>query len=89
MKSFINRPNSRLPRYELILQSILHETPAGHVDLDMIPIILETIRHLVMAITSRIVSTERKVELWKYAGSLIFEAGENIVRFFPLYPQGQ
>ena len=79
MKSFINRPIPRLPRYEQLLKSILKETPAGHTDYVTIPIVLNALASLGKEAEPGVALARQKVELWGYAGSLVFEAGEHIV----------
>ena len=82
MKSFINRPIPRLLRYELLLQGILKETPAGHEDLDTIPAVLEIIKGLGKETEPGVVSAKQKVELWRYNANLVFKPGEYVVCLF-------
>ena len=79
MKAFVNRPIPRLSRYELLLEGILKETPDGHADCVTIPIILNALTSIGKEIQPGVVLAKQKVELWGYAGSLAFEAGEHIV----------
>lgn len=82
MKSFINRPIPRLLRYELLLQGVLKETPAGHDDLDTIPAVLDVIKGLGKETEPGVVSAKQKVELWRYNANLVFKPGEYVVRLF-------
>jgi hypothetical protein len=79
MKSFINRPIPRLLRYELLLQGILKETPAGHEDLETIPAVLDVIKGLGKETEPGVVSAKQKVELWRYNAGLVFKPGEYVV----------
>ena len=82
MKAFINRPIPRLLRYELLLTSILDETPEGHEDKETIPQVLEVIKALGKDTEPGVVSAKQKVEVWRYNSSLVFK--ENVVRLhFP------
>ena len=78
MKAFINRPIPRLLRYELLLTSILDETPEGHEDKETIPQVLEVIKALGKDTEPGVVSAKQKVEVWRYNSSLVFK--EAIVR---------
>ena len=80
MKNFINRPIPRLLRYELLLKSILDETPEGHEDKDSIPLVLESIKALGKDTEPGVVSAKQKVEVWRYNSNLVFKSGEVIVR---------
>ncbi len=82
MKAFINRPIPRLLRYELLLKSILDETPEGHEDRETIPQVLEVIKALGKDSEPGVVSAKQKVEVWRYNSNLVFKAGEAIVRIF-------
>ena len=84
MKIFINRPIPRLLRYQLLLEAILKETPAGHEDLETIPAVLDVIKGLAKDTEPGVVSAKQKVELWRYNADLIFKAGEHVVRLFCL-----
>lgn len=79
MKNFINRPIPRLLRYELLLKSILDETPEGHEDRDSIPLVLEAIKALGKETEPGVVSAKQKVEVWRYNSNLVFKSGEVIV----------
>ncbi|KAK7686309.1 hypothetical protein QCA50_010533 [Cerrena zonata] len=78
MKNFINRPIPRLLRYELLLKSILDETPEGHEDRDAIPLVLEAIKALGKDTEPGVVSAKQKVEVWRYNSNLVFKSGEVI-----------
>ncbi|KAH9839689.1 Dbl-like domain-containing protein [Rhodofomes roseus] len=78
MKAFINRPIPRLLRYELLLRSILDETPEGHEDRDTIPQVLELIKALGKDSEPGVVSAKQKVEVWRYNSNLVFKPGEAI-----------
>ena len=79
MKSFINRPIPRLLRYELLLKSILEETPEGHDDILAIPAVLDLIKSLGKDSEPGVVSAKQKVELWRYNSNLVFKPGEVFV----------
>ena len=87
MKAFINRPIPRLLRYELLLKSILDETPEGHEDRETIPQVLEVIKSLGKDTEPGVMSAKQKVEVWKYNSSLTFKPGEAIVRSTQTYSQ--
>ncbi|KAI0792219.1 Dbl domain-containing protein [Abortiporus biennis] len=78
MKSFINRPIPRLLRYELLLKSILDETPEGHEDKESIPQVLELIKSLGKETEPGVESAKQKVEVWRYNSNLVFKQGEVI-----------
>ena len=82
MKFFIKKPISRLLRYELLLHSILEETPSGHDDTKTIPAVLDVIKSLEKDAELGVLSAKRKVEIWRYNTSLVFEASEYFVRLF-------
>ncbi|THG98759.1 hypothetical protein EW026_g3491 [Hermanssonia centrifuga] len=64
MKAFINRPIPRLLRYELLLKSILDETPESHEDRETIPQVLEVIKALGKDSEPGVVSAKQKVEFF-------------------------
>ncbi|KAJ6477474.1 CNH domain-containing protein [Mycena vulgaris] len=76
MKNFINRPIPRLLRYELLLKSILDETPPDHTDRHTIPQLLEIIKALGKESEPGVGSAKQKVELWRYNSNIIFKPGE-------------
>ncbi|KAF9038574.1 CNH domain-containing protein [Panaeolus papilionaceus] len=76
MKNFINRPIPRLLRYELLLKEILSETPPYHDDRDAIPPVIEQIKSLGKETEPGVVTSKKKVELWKYNNNLEFKHGE-------------
>ncbi|KAF9269288.1 Dbl homology domain-containing protein [Marasmius fiardii PR-910] len=76
MKNFINRPIPRLLRYELLLKSIMEETPPGHEDRREIPQVLEVIKSIGKDTEPGVVSAKQKVELWRYNSNLVFKPGE-------------
>jgi hypothetical protein len=80
MKNFINRPIPRLLRYELLLRSIMQETPPGHEDLDSIPNVIDVIKALGKETEPGVFSAKQKVEVWRYNAGLVFKPGESIVR---------
>jgi RHO1 GDP-GTP exchange protein 1/2 len=79
MKNFINRPIPRLLRYELLLKSIVEETPADHEDVDTIPHVIDVIKALGKETEPGVTSAKQKVELWGYNSNLVFKTGESIV----------
>ncbi|KAJ6607005.1 hypothetical protein B0H10DRAFT_2073442 [Mycena sp. CBHHK59/15] len=78
MKNFINRPIPRLLRYELLLKSILEETPPDHSDRQTIPQLLEIIKALGKESEPGVSSAKQKVELWRYNSNIVFKPGESI-----------
>ncbi|KAF9517876.1 hypothetical protein BS47DRAFT_1429505 [Hydnum rufescens UP504] len=78
IRSFINRPIPRMLRYDLLLNSILKETPDGHSDKQSIPEVSELIRALGKSLDHCIATAERKVEMWRYNRSLVWKPGEEI-----------
>ncbi|KAH7890998.1 CNH domain-containing protein [Phlebopus sp. FC_14] len=78
MKNFINRPIPRLLRYELLLKSILDETPPGHEDREAIPQVLEIIKSLGKDTEPGVQSSKQKVQLWNYNSNIQFKPGESV-----------
>ncbi|KAJ7623723.1 signal transducer [Roridomyces roridus] len=78
MKNFINRPIPRLLRYELLLKSILDETPPDHSDRHTIPQLLDIIKALGKESEPGVSSAKQKVELWLYNSNITFKPGESI-----------
>ncbi|KAL0576451.1 Rho guanine nucleotide exchange factor [Marasmius crinis-equi] len=76
MKDFVKRPIPRLLRYELMLKSIMEETPPGHEDHGYIPQVLEVIKSLGKDTEPGIVFAKQKVELWKYNSNIVFKPEE-------------
>jgi RHO1 GDP-GTP exchange protein 1/2 len=66
-------------RYDLLLNSILKETPDGHSDKQSIPEVSELIRALGKSMDHSIATAERKVEMWRYNRNLVWKPGEEIV----------
>ena len=85
MKSFINRLIPHVLRYELLLQGILKETPAGRENLDAMPAVLDVIKGLWKETELGVVSAKQKVELRRYNSGLISKPGEYVVRSFPRF----
>lgn len=79
MKNFINRPIPRLLRYELLLKSILEQTPEGSTDLETIPMAIHLIKSLGKETESGVCATKQKVDLWRFQANLIFKPGEAVV----------
>ena len=79
MKTFIHRPIARLLRYDLLLSSILNETPPKHEDRDSIPQVLEVLRALGKETDSATEASKEKVDIWRYNANLVFKPGESIV----------
>jgi len=79
MKSFINRPIPRLLRYELLLKSIMDESPPEHEDHDEIPHVIEVIKALGKESEPGVQSATIKVEVWRYNAHLVFKPGETVV----------
>lgn len=80
MKSFVHRPVARLPRYSLLLNSILGETPPEHEDQDAIPQTDEVLKTLTKETDTSVASAKERVEIWTYNANLVFKQGEAIVR---------
>jgi hypothetical protein len=80
MKAFVNRPIPRLLRYQLLMESVLKETPADHEDRAAIPQLLEVIKSLGKETEPGVAGAEQKVEVWRYNTHLVFKPGEQVVR---------
>ncbi|KAL5513096.1 TUS1 [Sanghuangporus vaninii] len=78
MKSFVHRPVARLARYELLLTSILKETPPNHEDRETIPQTMEVLRSLLKETNTGVKSANERVEIWRYNQNLVFKPGEAI-----------
>ena len=86
MKNFVHRPVARLARYELLLTSILKETPPGHEDRETIPQTLDVLRTLLKETNTGVKSANERVEIWRYNQNLVFKPGEAIVCGFIRLP---
>jgi hypothetical protein len=84
MKSFVNRPIPRLLRYQLLMESVLKETPEGHEDRHAIPQLLEVIKALGKETEPGVAGAEQKVELWRYNSNLVFKPGEAVVSLWQI-----
>lgn len=84
MKNFINRPIPRLLRYELLLKTMLEESPPGHEDVKAIPQVIDIIKGLGREAEPGVASAKQKVDLWKYNSSIVFKPGETVVSEFLL-----
>ena len=84
MKSFVHRPVARLARYELLLSSIMKETPSNHEDKDAIPQVLEVLKVLLKETETGVQSSKERVEIWQYNQNLVFKPGEAIVSSPPI-----
>lgn len=82
MKNFVHRPIPRLLRYDLLLKSILKETPPTHEDMEAIPQAIEVIQALGKETDTGIAAAKEKVEIWGYNSNLVFKVGEAIVSHF-------
>ncbi|KAH8116354.1 Dbl domain-containing protein [Phellopilus nigrolimitatus] len=78
MKSFVHRPVARLARYELLLQTILKETPSNHEDRETIPQTQEVLKALLKETNTGVKSANERVEIWRYNQNLVFKPGEAI-----------
>ncbi|TCD64248.1 hypothetical protein EIP91_004317 [Steccherinum ochraceum] len=78
MKHFVNRPIPRLLRYELLLKSILDETPDNHDDKTTIPLVLEAIKALGWDTERGVFAAKQKVEIWRYHSQIVFKDGEAV-----------
>jgi RHO1 GDP-GTP exchange protein 1/2 len=81
MKNFLNRPISRVARYELLLKCIMEASAEGHEDHDSIPHVIDVIKSLFEDAQPGIASAEQKVELWRYNSNLVFKPGETVVSY--------
>jgi hypothetical protein len=81
MKNFLNRPISRLARYELLLKGIMEASAESHEDHDSIPHVIDLIKSLFEETQPGIASAEQKVELWRYDSNLVFKRGETLVSY--------
>jgi RHO1 GDP-GTP exchange protein 1/2 len=84
MKAFINRPIPRLLRYQLLMESVLKETPSDHEDRTAIPQLLEVIKALGKETEPGVASAEQKVEVWRYNSNLVFKPGDHVVSFLSI-----
>jgi RHO1 GDP-GTP exchange protein 1/2 len=78
MKDFVNRPIPRMLRYQLLMESVLKETPPDHDDQVAIPQLLEVIKSLGKETEPGVASAEQKVKLWEYNANLVFKPGEQV-----------
>ncbi|KAG6879934.1 hypothetical protein C0992_009290 [Termitomyces sp. T32_za158] len=78
MKNFINRPIPRLLRYELLLKSILEQTPPDSSDIEQIPETIDLIKSLGKETEPGVAAAKQKVEVWRYNSNLLFKAGETV-----------
>ncbi|KAF9236101.1 hypothetical protein BU15DRAFT_64291 [Melanogaster broomeanus] len=78
MKNFINRPVPRHLRYELLLNSMLEETPAGHEDRKAILQALEIINSLGKDSEPGVDSTKENVQLWCYHSNVALKVGKSV-----------
>ncbi|EJD07469.1 Dbl domain-containing protein [Fomitiporia mediterranea MF3/22] len=78
MKNFVHRPVARLARYELLLGTILKETPPNHEDRETIPQTLEVLKSLLKETNTGVKSANERVEIWRYNQNLVFKPGEAI-----------
>lgn len=89
MKNFVHRPVARLARYELLLSTVLKETPANHEDRETIPQALEVLRALLKETNTGVKSANERVEIWHYNQNLVFKPGEAIVSGFMYFLEHQ
>jgi hypothetical protein len=80
MKAMVNRSITRLHQYQLLMESLLKETPVNHDDWGTIPKLLEAIKALGKE-TSKpgVASSEQKLEVRRYNSNLVFKPGEQVV----------
>ncbi|PPQ99136.1 hypothetical protein CVT24_009326 [Panaeolus cyanescens] len=81
--TFLSRPVTRLPRLNLLLETILkctekEYTEYGHPDLDTLPIILGILKDCIKSTQPGIEAAESKVKFWGLCESLVFQRGEII-----------
>jgi RHO1 GDP-GTP exchange protein 1/2 len=81
MKSFINRPVSRLLQYQLLMEIVLRETPPDHEDQTAIPQLLEVIKVLYKGTEPGVASAKRKIEVWRFNSDFVFKPGDHVVSF--------
>jgi hypothetical protein len=79
--TFLSRPVTRLPRLNLLLETILKRTDKehNHPDLDILPLILGILADTVKATQPGIEAAEAKVKLWALCESLVYQKGEIMV----------
>ena len=84
--TFLSRPVTRLPRYNLLLQQALKSTDSEyeHPDLETLPIILGILKDLIKSTQPGIEAADSKVKFWALCESLVFPKNEIIVCFFLL-----
>ena len=61
---------------------MLRETPAGHEDLEMLPVVSEAIKRLVDETEPGVILAKQKVDIWRYNANLVFKVSEYFVRLF-------
>ncbi|KAG6901527.1 hypothetical protein C0995_010826, partial [Termitomyces sp. Mi166 len=78
MKDFINRPITRLLRYDLALKGILRETPADSSDTEQISETIDFIKSFLKKTEPGVAAAKQKVEVWRYNSNLLFKSGETV-----------
>jgi hypothetical protein len=80
MKAMVNRSTTRLHQYQLLMESLLKETPVNHDDWGTIPRLLEAIKASGKE-TSKpgVASAEQKLQVCRYSSNLVFKSGEQVV----------
>ena len=78
IRSFINRPIPRLLKYELILKTMLSDTPPDHDDQAELTQIIDILKDLSLTSEQGAVASKRKVDLWRYSTDLIFGPGDHV-----------
>ncbi|THU99671.1 hypothetical protein K435DRAFT_964332 [Dendrothele bispora CBS 962.96] len=73
IKSFITCPASHLLHYEVLLNTMLDMSPAGHEDQKIIPIALEIIKSLHIEPSSAFAVDKNRVEIFQ---NIVFRVGE-------------
>lgn len=81
LATFLSRPVTRLPRLNLLLETILKETDKDneHPDLETLPLITGILGRTVKSTQPGIEAAEGKVKFWELCESLTYRKGEIMV----------
>lgn len=85
--TFLSRPVTRLPRFNLLLEQTLKLTDKeyDHPDAETLPLILSIIGACIKSTQPGIEAAESKVKFWGICESLVFQKGEIMVGTASLY----
>jgi RHO1 GDP-GTP exchange protein 1/2 len=81
VKIFLQRPVTRLPRLQLLLETIQRSSPPDHPDQELLPMIMGIIGEFVKSTQPGIEAAESKVKFWDLCETLEYQKGEIVVRF--------